>query len=157
MRIRLLCIAKWSDRSHQSIGESLVKRIDHYCSFEMTVIESKKKAKASTPGLKKKLEAQLILKHIKPNDYVILLDEKGKAYTSLDWANQLNKWLIASHKTIVFVIGGAYGFGPSVYQRSNGLVALSAMTYSHQLIRLMFLEQLYRGFSLLNNEPYHNE
>ena len=105
----------------------------------------------------KEKEGELILKNIKATDDVVLLDERGSTFTSLEWASHLQKKINYEGKDIVFVIGGAYGFSQKVYQRANGKISLSKMTFSHQIIRVIFLEQLYRAFTIMKGEPYHHE
>ena len=102
-------------------------------------------------------EADLILKQIEINDEVILLDEKGKQFTSVGFSEYISKKMLASHKRVIFVVGGPYGFAQKIYNRANGKVSLSAMTFSHQMIRLIFVEQLYRALTILKGEPYHHE
>ena len=105
----------------------------------------------------KEKEGQLIMKCLRDSDEVILLDEKGREYTSVEWAGMISKRLSAGSRNIVFVIGGAYGFSPQVYGRASSLVSLSRMTFSHQMVRTIFLEQLYRAFTIIKGEPYHHE
>jgi 23S rRNA (pseudouridine1915-N3)-methyltransferase len=123
----------------------------------MIVIPDVKNTKNLSEAQQKTKEAEMMLKHISNPDTVILLDEKGKKYTSVLFSNYLNKQMIGSVQHLVFVIGGPYGFDESVYKRSNGSMSLSDMTFSHQMVRLFFVEQLYRAFSILKGEPYHHE
>ncbi len=129
-------------------------RIKHYTRFESIVLTPKHKSR--DPLKVKQLEALTILKKIKKSDFLVLLDENGKTYTSRSYAAQLGKWQM-SHPSVIFVIGGAYGFSDEIIKRSNAKLSLSAMTYSHQLIKLVFLEQLYRAFTILKGESYHND
>lgn len=131
-----------------------VKRIKHYTKFETQQLIPKYKGNDSVSI--KKIEAQQLNKLLTPKDYLILLDEGGKTYDSMRFADQLTKWRMQS-PNLVFVIGGAYGFDQEIYQRCNAKLSLSSMTFSHQLIKVIFLEQLYRGFTIINNEAYHNE
>jgi 23S rRNA (pseudouridine1915-N3)-methyltransferase len=108
-------------------------------------------------GIQKAKEAELIHKQISNLDTVILMDEKGKKYTSVAFSNYLNKQMIGSVQHLVFIIGGPYGFDESIYKRANGSMSLSDMTFSHQMVRLFFVEQLYRAFSILKGEPYHHQ
>jgi len=133
------------------------KRINRYNKFSEVCIPDVKSGKNHPPALIKKAEGEKIMALLKPDDLLILLDEKGKTYRSVSFAKQLNQWQLSSKKRIIFLIGGAWGFDSPVYERANAKLSLSDMTYSHQLIRLIFLEQLYRGFTILNNEKYHNE
>jgi len=133
------------------------KRIKRYTNFEYRVIPDIKKAGSLSPIQLKEKEGEKLLATFGSNDYVVLLDEKGKQLTSVKFAEEIEKRQIAGTKQWFFVVGGAFGFSDAVYKRANAQLSLSKMTFSHQLIRLVFLEQLYRGFSILRNEPYHNE
>ncbi len=133
------------------------KRLSRYTSFAIKEIADQKNAKnLSTKELKNK-EGLSILERLEPKDYVILLDENGKSYTSVQFAKQIEKLQNASYQKIIFIIGGAYGFSEALYQRSQTKMALSTMTFSHQMVRMIFCEQLYRAFSINNNEPYHHQ
>lgn len=132
------------------------RRIKRYIPFEVKVIPDIKVSKKEPSQSLKQKEGKRILEQIKPNDYLILLDERGKSLDSVKFANWLERSLQHSSKRIIFQVGGAYGFSEAVYTRANYKLTLSPMTFSHQLIRLIFLEQLYRAFTILNNEPYHN-
>jgi 23S rRNA (pseudouridine1915-N3)-methyltransferase len=123
----------------------------------MHVIPDIKNTKNLTEAQQKAKEAEHILKHINNADLVLLMDEKGKKYTSVQFSDYLNKQMIGSVQHLVFVIGGPYGFDQTVYDRANGKISLSDMTFSHQMVRLFFAEQLYRAFSILKGEPYHHE
>ena len=131
------------------------KRLKHYMNFEILELNKIKNNNLPKNELVKK-EGEYILKNIKPSDYVILLDSKGILSTSYKFSEKLNKLFLNSKKRCVFVIGGAYGFSNLVYDRSNEKLSLSEMTFSHQIVRLLFLEQLYRACTIINNEPYHN-
>ena len=133
------------------------KRLKHYCKFsELIIPDIKNSGKLSKKELKEK-EGGLILESIKNSDYFILLDDKGLALTSIDFAKFLNKKMVSSANELVFIVGGAFGFSESVYQRANIKLSLSKMTFSHQMVRLIFKEQLYRAFSILKGEKYHHE
>jgi 23S rRNA (pseudouridine1915-N3)-methyltransferase len=133
------------------------KRLKHYLPFEYQVIRDiRQSGKLSADQLKKK-EGEAIQKLLKTDDYLVLLDEKGKHFTSVAFAAHLDQLLQFPKKRLIFLVGGAYGFDEQVYQRSDAKLALSKMTFSHQMIRLFFLEQLYRGMTILRNEPYHNQ
>lgn len=132
------------------------KRIKHYGSFDWAIIPDIKNAKSLDYEQIKQKEGEEILKRLSPDDYLILFDENGKNYTSLQFAQYLQKLQLASHKNIVWLIGGAYGFSAPVYARANAQVSLSAMTLSHQMIRLFAIEQIYRAYTILHNEPYHH-
>lgn len=133
------------------------KRLKHYTSFEILTIPDLKKRKHLSEQQIKEKEGEIILKKIEKSDFIILLDERGKTYTSLHFSKYIDKLQQQAHKRVIFLIGGAYGFSESIYQRANTKVSLSSMTFSHQMIRLFFVEQLYRAFTILNNEPYHHE
>ena len=133
------------------------KRLKHYTKFEEIIItDVKQSVKLSENELKKK-ESKLILGKLENSDHVILLDDKGKSYSSVEFANFLQQKMNSSLKSLVFVVGGAFGFSDEVYQRANSKLSLSKMTFSHQMIRMIFKEQLYRGFSILRGEKYHHE
>lgn len=132
------------------------KRIKRYQKYQRIEIPSPKLKKAS-PEQIVDAETEQQLKNIQPNDFLILLDEKGQTFTSREFASQVQKWMNRGPQRIVFLVGGAYGFHDKVYARANGKLSLSKMTYNHQLIRLIFIEQLYRCFSILNGHPYHND
>lgn len=133
------------------------KRLKQYNPFGIeTLAEAKKMPDAQREKIKQQ-EAATVLKKLDATDILILLDEKGKNYTSIQYAHQLQQWLNTGKKRMIFLIGGAYGFHESIYQRQQAQISFSAMTFSHQIIRVMFMEQLYRAFTILNNEPYHHE
>ncbi|MCP4443391.1 MAG: 23S rRNA (pseudouridine(1915)-N(3))-methyltransferase RlmH [Aureispira sp.] len=133
------------------------KRLKHYIPFKMEVIADIKNAKKMTQKQVKTKEGEQILKRLDKGDHLILLDERGKSYSSVQFASFMDQQLQQSYKKIIFLIGGAYGFSDAVYQRSNGKISLSKMTFSHQMVRLFFIEQLYRAMTILRNEPYHHE
>ncbi|MBS4013650.1 MAG: 23S rRNA (pseudouridine(1915)-N(3))-methyltransferase RlmH [Bacteroidetes bacterium] len=157
MKITLLIIGKTEEKYLQEGISKYTERLKHYITFNIKEIPALKNTKNLNPDQIKKNEADLILKYFPDFDYKILLDEKGKSLTSLEFADFLNKKTLQSIKNIVFVIGGAYGFDNDVYEKADMKLSLSNMTFSHQMIRLFFAEQLYRAFSILRNEPYHNE
>lgn len=156
MKITLLAIGK-TDNSHlQALMKDYSKRLGFYVSFEMEIIPDIKNAKNLSEPLQKKAEGEEILKRLTSSDNLILLDEKGKTYSSEGFSEFLQKKMNSGLKNLVFVIGGPYGFSDEVYQRSDGKLSLSSMTFSHQMVRLFFIEQLYRAFTILRNEPYHH-
>lgn len=157
MKIKLLVVGKTKDSALQSLIEDYCKRLNHYSNFELQVIPDLKKTKNLSQIEIKEKEGILILNQIENSDWLVLLDEKGKEFTSLQFSAFLQKKMNSGHKQLVFVIGGAYGFSQSVYQRANEKIAFSKMTFSHQMIRLFATEQIYRAFTILNNEPYHHE
>ena len=155
MEIKLLVVGKTKNKELISLISNYVKRIKLYNKFQIIEVNSTKSKKNNENDVKK-IESENILKKVKNNDLLILLDEKGKNYSSREFANFI-KIKTQENKTIIFVIGGAFGFSSELYSKSNGLISLSSMTFSHQIIRLFFTEQLYRAFTILNNPPYHND
>lgn len=132
-------------------------RLLRYLPFQLETLPDVKNAQKLSGEQLKVKEGALVLSRLKAEDYLVLLDERGKMHSSVEWAKQIERELMLSHKRMIFLIGGAYGFSPSVYDRANSTLSLSKMTFSHQMIRLFFLEQLYRAMTILRNEPYHNE
>ncbi len=157
VKIELWYIGKTSFSFVKDGVSEFSKRINRYNGFAEVCIPDVKSGKNHPPVQIKKAESKKLLTSLKSTDLLILLDEKGKTYKSIAFANQLNQWLLSSKRRIVFLIGGAWGFDESIYTRADAKLSLSDMTFSHQLIRLIFTEQLYRGFTILNNEKYHNE
>lgn len=155
MQIKLIVVGKSKNQELTSLIEKYVYRINFFKNFKIIEVNSSKTKKNNANEIKK-IESENILKKIKNNDLLFLLDEKGKNYDSRDFAKFL-KIKFQESKTIVFVIGGAFGFSKDLYSKSVGLISLSRMTFSHQIIRLFFTEQLYRAFTILNNHPYHND
>ncbi|MEX0996842.1 MAG: 23S rRNA (pseudouridine(1915)-N(3))-methyltransferase RlmH [Flavobacteriaceae bacterium] len=156
MKIKLLAIGKTDNLHLQQLIDDYTKRLGFYISFEIQIIQDLKNTKSISEIQQKEKEGKLLLKQIDPSDEVILLDEKGKSYSSVAFSELLQKKLNSGIKNLIFIIGGPYGFSEEVYQRANGKISLSAMTFSHQMVRLFFIEQLYRGFTILKNEPYHH-
>jgi len=157
MKLVLLQIGK-TDKDYLLKGiEEFNSRINHLSGFETHTIPDLKNRKSLKPEEQKKEEAGRIISYLKPGDYLILLDEKGKQYNSKGFAVVMQKLFSAGYKRIVFVIGGPYGFADNLYSRADARISLSSMTFSHQLVRLLFVEQLYRGLSILKGLPYHNE
>lgn len=157
MKITLLAVGKTEEKYLNEGIDKYLGRLKHYINFSFVIIPDIKNTKNLTDAQQKNKEADLILKQMGNSDVVILLDEKGKKYTSVNFASYLNKQMIGSVQHVVFVIGGPYGFDERLYQRSNGSISLSDMTFSHQMVRLFFVEQVYRAFSILKGEPYHHE
>ena len=155
MEIKLVVVGKTKNKKLISLIEDYIKRINFFNKFQIIEVNSVKTKKNNLDEIKK-IECENILKKIKKNDLFFLLDEKGKNYNSREFADFL-KVRFQESKTIVFVIGGAFGFSKDLYTKSKGLISLSKMTFSHQIIRLFFTEQLYRAFTILNNHPYHND
>ena len=157
MKIILLTVGKTDIGWVREGLETYSSRLSHYVPFSVTEIPELKNTSAlSKPQIKEK-EGDLILKNRKPADRVILLDERGKEYRSVEFADEIRKMTLGGGKDIVFVIGGAYGFSEAVYARCDGKMSLSRMTFSHQMVRTIFAEQLYRAFTIIKGEPYHHE
>lgn len=156
MTIKLLAIGKTDNTFLQSLIDDYQKRLGFYVKFEFEIIPDLKKVKNLSEDQQKQKEGELILNKLNPTDILILLDENGKQLDSIGFSNYLQKHMNSGIKQLVFVIGGPYGFSSEVYQKANGKLSLSKMTFSHQMIRLFVIEQLYRGFTILRNEPYHH-
>jgi len=157
MKIKLLAIGKTDDKNLHTLIETYQNRLKHYIGFELDIIPDIKNVKNLSEQEQKEKEGELILKKLATTDVLILLDEKGTAYRSVDFSKFLQKKMNSGIKQLVLVIGGPYGFSDAVYKTSNGKISLSKMTFSHQMIRLFVVEQLYRAFTILKNEPYHHE
>ncbi|MGJ1196679.1 23S rRNA (pseudouridine(1915)-N(3))-methyltransferase RlmH [Sphingobacterium spiritivorum] len=157
MKITLICVGKTDEKYLIEGIEKYTGRLKHYIAFGMVIIPDLKNSKNMSQAQQKEKEAALILKHISPQDTVVLLDEYGKEYRSVDFSRYLEKNMLNSTQHLVFVIGGPYGFDQTIYDRSVQKISLSKMTFSHQMIRLFFVEQVYRAFSILKGEPYHHE
>lgn len=157
MNIKLLCIGKTDDKRIESLIEEYSKRLNYYVKFSVEVIPDLKKAKNFSQSQQKEKEGDHILSSLKPQDHLVILDENGKEFTSLDFSKYLQKKMNAGYKTLVLAVGGPYGFSEAVYKRAQGKIALSQMTFSHQMIRLFIAEQLYRGYTILKGEPYHHQ
>ena len=156
MNITLLAVGK-TDKNWIKDGiDTYISRLKHYTSFSLVEIPELKNASSLTREQIKVKEGTLILKNLKDSDDVILLDERGKEYTSREWAGIIEKKAM-NGRDIVFIIGGAYGFSDAVYQRASGMISMSRMTFSHQMIRAIFTEQLYRAFTIIKGEPYHHD
>ena len=157
MKVKLIVVGETNTKYLFEGEKEYEKRLSHYIKFEEIIIpDIKQSGKLSKSELKKK-EGQLITAKLKNSDHVILLDDKGKSFSSIQFSEFLQQKMNSGLKSLVFVIGGAYGFSNEVYQRANSKLSLSIMTFSHQMVRLIFKEQLYRGFSILRGEKYHHE
>lgn len=156
MTIKLLAIGKTDNKEFQALIDNYIKRLRFYIKFSFDIIPDIKNSKNLSELQQKQKEGELILKNVNPTDVLILLDENGKQMDSVGFSSYLQKHMNSGIKQLVFVIGGPYGFSEAVYKKSNGKLSLSKMTFSHQMIRLFFIEQLYRGFTILKNEPYHH-
>ena len=157
MKIKLLAIGKTDDKNLIELIENYKGRLKHYIRFELEIIPDIKNVKNFSEKQQKEKEGELILSQLQSSDQLILLDEKGKDFRSIEFSNFLQKKMNSGVKQLVFVIGGPYGFSEAVYKKSTGMVSFSKMTFSHQMIRLFVVEQIYRGFTILKNEPYHHE
>lgn len=156
MLIKLIAIGKTDNKNLQTLIEDYQKRLGHYIKFEFELIPDIKNVKHLSESQQKEKEGELILAKTQKSDVLILLDENGKQMDSVAFSGYLQKHMNSGIKTLIFVIGGPYGFSDALYQRANGKLGLSKMTFSHQMVRLFFIEQLYRGFTILKNEPYHH-
>ncbi len=157
MNIRLLAIGKTDNKALQSLIDDYTKRLSFYIKFDLEIILDVKNVKNFSESQQKEKEGELILSKLTPTDQLIVLDENGTAFSSVGFSDYLQKKMNSGAKTLVFVIGGPYGFSDEVYQKAQGKISLSEMTFSHQMVRLFFIEQLYRGFTILKNEPYHHQ
>ena len=156
MKILLLVIGKTDDEYLITGIKKYVGRLGHYVSFEMKEIPDIRNRKTLSEEQQKKSESFLLLSQFQAGDYIILLDENGKQFTSVEFSENIEKLMASGNKRIVFVIGGPYGFSQDVYAKANAKMSLSPMTFSHQMVRLIFVEQLYRAFTILKGEPYHH-
>ncbi|MBS9463866.1 23S rRNA (pseudouridine(1915)-N(3))-methyltransferase RlmH [Flagellimonas sp. 389] len=157
MQITLIAIGKTDSRELSNLIAIYKERLKHYIKFELVIIPDIKNSKNLSETQQKEKEGELILRHCKPSDTLILLDEKGKQFSSIEFSTFLQKKMNSGIKNLIMVIGGPYGFSEKIYQRCNAKMSLSKMTFSHQMVRLFVVEQLYRGFTILRNEPYHHQ
>ena len=157
MNIKLLAIGKTDNKALQTLIDDYTKRLSFYIKFELEIIPDVKNVKNLSEIQQKEKEAELILSKISATDHLILLDENGTTFSSIGFSDYLQKKMNAGIKTLVFVIGGPYGFSEELYKKATGKIALSEMTFSHQMVRLFVIEQMYRGFTILKNEPYHHQ
>ena len=156
MKIKLIAIGKTDSKDLQPLIEEYSKRLSFYVSFNIEIIPDIKNAKNLSKKQQKIAEGNELLKRIEKSDTIIILDEKGKTFSSVEFSVFLQKKMNSGLKNLIFIIGGPYGFSEEIYQRANAKISLSTMTFSHQMVRLFFIEQLYRGFTILRNEPYHH-
>ena len=157
MKSVFIVIGKTTDKRIEMLTDEYIGRIRHYMPFEMTVIPEVRNAKSLSQEQQKELESEALKKYLQPGDYVVLLDEHGKERRSMDFASWMQKRMAASPRRLVFIVGGPYGFAPQVHKTAQEEISLSQMTFSHQMIRLLFVEQIYRAMTILNGEPYHHE
>ena len=157
MNIELIVVGKTDSKEVTALVDMYTKRINFYNRFNITYIPDIRNSKNLSEAQQKTAEGEAILRLLDESDRVVLLDEKGAEFRSVEYADWLQKRMNSGVKRLVFIIGGPYGFSPEVYARSNEKISLSKMTFSHQIIRAIFTEQLYRAFSILHNSPYHHE
>ncbi|WHF51988.1 23S rRNA (pseudouridine(1915)-N(3))-methyltransferase RlmH [Chryseobacterium gotjawalense] len=157
MRINLVCMGKTDDKEITNLVQYYQNRLPKYWNFEIIEIPDVKNAKNLSPDLLKKEEGKLFLNLIENSDTIVLLDEKGKQFTSREFAAKIDNWMSSSVKKVSIIIGGAYGFSDEMYARANEKMSLSKMTFTHQMIRLFFVEQIYRADQILQGKPYHND
>ncbi len=157
MTIKLLAIGKTDSKELQKLISIYQQRLDHYIKFQLEIIPDLKKTKNLSEDQQKIKEGELILKSLSSTDVLILLDENGKQYSSMEFSGYLQKKMNSGLKQLVFLIGGPYGFSEEIYKKASGKISLSKMTFSHQMVRLFIVEQLYRAFTILRNEPYHHQ
>lgn len=156
MKITLIVVGKTTDNRLTSLIEEYQNRLKHYVPFSLEVLPELRNAKSLSEEQQKTVEGEMILKTVSAAEEMILLDEHGKEFRSVEFSDYLQKKMSAG-RDIVFVVGGPYGFSEAVYQRANGKISLSKMTFSHQMVRLFFVEQIYRAMTILRHEPYHHE
>lgn len=156
MTIKLLAIGKTDNKELSVLIQHYQNRLQHYIKFEFDIIPDIKNTKNLSEAQQKEKEGELIIKALETSDVLVLLDEKGTSFSSVAFAQELQKRMNSGIKNLVFAIGGPYGFSEDVYQRAQQKISLSKMTFSHQMVRLFFVEQLYRAFTILRNEPYHH-
>ena len=157
MKVKLIYIGK-TGKSFLVEGEKYyAEKVKKYIPFEVLELPDVKNAKSRTENEIKELEGIAILEKVKSSDYLVLLDENGKEYNSIDFSVYLQKQFNSGNQVLIFVVGGPYGFSKQLYERANAKISLSKLTFSHQMVRMFFLEQLYRGLSILKNEPYHHQ
>lgn len=157
MKLQFVVIGKTLDKHLDALIQEYAGRVKHYLPFEMEVIPELKNTKSLSFEQQKQREAELLQKIFREGDYVVLLDENGREFTSVEFANYLQQKQSVAARRLVFVVGGPYGFAPEIYALAKEKISLSRMTFSHQMVRLFFVEQLYRGLTILRGEPYHHE
>lgn len=157
MKIKLLCIGATGKEFLVQGEEEYLKRLKHYVTIERHVIPDLKNQKNLSESQIKEQEGKLLLQKVQQGERLILLDDKGKSFSSVQFSSYLQQQFNQGGKGLVFVVGGAYGFSDEIYQRASAQLSLSKMTFSHQMVRMIFLEQLYRAFTILKGEPYHHE
>lgn len=157
MNIELIVIGKTDSKEVAALVEMYLKRVNHYCRMALTTLPDVKNTKSLTMKQQRALEGEALLRQLTEGDYVVLLDERGEEFRSVEFAHWLQKRLNSGIRRLVLIIGGPYGFSEEINARANAKLSLSRMTFSHQIVRAIFAEQIYRAFTILNNEPYHHE
>lgn len=157
MTIELIVIGKTDSQEVSALVETYARRVNRYCKFSVTVLPDLRSTRNLTAKQQRTAEGEAILRQLGEGDYAVLLDERGTEYRSVEFAGWLQKRLNSGVKRLAMVIGGPYGFSDKVYARADALLSLSRMTFSHQIVRAIFAEQIYRAFTILHNEPYHHE
>ena len=157
MKIKLLTIGKTDNAALAQLIKTYEARLKHYIQFSIEIIPDVKNTKNFSEEIQKEKEGDLILSKISSTDRMVLLDENGTSFDSMEFSKFLQKQMNSGIKQLVFVIGGPYGFSEKIYKKSQGKISLSKMTFSHQMVRLFAIEQFYRGFTILKNEPYHHQ
>lgn len=157
MKITLAVVGRNGDRAIEDLIQRYVKRLGHYCRFEVRMIDDPKATRTTDTARRKELEGLKVLETLSPPDHVILLDERGEQPSSRGFAQMLERHLNRATPSLVFVVGGPYGFSPALYDRANGMLSLSRMTLTHEMVRLFFVEQVYRAFTILRGENYHHD
>jgi len=157
MNIELIVVGKTDSREVEALVEMYAKRVNRYCRFSITTLADVRNTRKLSESEQKRLEGEAILRLVAESDHLMLLDEHGAELRSIEFAELLQRRMSSGVKRLVFVIGGPYGFSDAVYARANSKLSLSKMTFSHQIVRAIFTEQLYRAFTILKNEPYHHE
>ena len=157
MNIELIVVGKTDSKEVEALVEMYAKRVNRYCRFSITTLADVRNTRNMSPSRQKQLEGETILRMVGDGDCLTLMDERGSQYTSIEFSQWLQKRMLSGVKRLVLVIGGPYGFSDEVYARADQKISLSKMTFSHQIVRAIFAEQLYRAFTILHNEPYHHE
>ena len=157
MNIELIVVGKTDSKEVEALVEMYAKRVNRYCRFSITTLADVRNTRNMSPSRQKQLEGEAILRMVGDGDCLTLMDERGSQYTSIEFSQWLQKRMLSGVKRLVLVIGGPYGFSDEVYARADQKISLSKMTFSHQIVRSIFAEQLYRAFTILHNEPYHHE
>lgn len=156
MDIELMTVGKTTSKVISQGIEEYVKRLRRYIPYSINMLPDVKNAGKLKPVLQKESEGEMILSKLSMSDYVVLLDERGKEYTSVEFASFIERQMVAGRKRVVFIVGGPYGFSDAVYERADTEVSLSKMTFNHEMVRLFFTEQVYRAMTILKGEPYHH-